>query len=120
MIRQRQAGFVGLPVLGSARDIPGIVEARRVDEDHSHASLVDVIRSCGHMQAADEDSDSPGMYDCDGKVSEAAPGYSDRNLGAEPVRMDMKEIGTGRPQVPNGAGALSGRRYAGALLSPSA
>jgi len=110
--------MMGLPVLGSARDIPGIVEARRVDEviiampSAGGQAIREVVDICRHLKVNIQTL--PGMYEIvDGKVSlkQLRDIQIEDLLGREPVRMDMREIGAylaGRKVLITGAGGSIG------------
>jgi FlaA1/EpsC-like NDP-sugar epimerase len=110
--------MMGLPVLGSARDIPGIVEARRVDEviiampSAGGQAIREVVATCRQLDVKIQTL--PGMYEIvDGKVSlkQLRDIQIEDLLGREPVRMDMKEIGAylaGRKVLITGAGGSIG------------
>ena len=109
---------MGLPVLGAGKDIPGLVEARRVDEviiampSAGGQAIREVVATCRQLDVKIQTL--PGMYEIvDGKVSlkQLRDIQIEDLLGREPVRMDMKEIGAylaGRKVLITGAGGSIG------------
>jgi FlaA1/EpsC-like NDP-sugar epimerase len=109
---------MGLPVLGSGKDIPRIVEAKRIDEviiampSVGGQAVREVLDTCRQLNVKIQTL--PGMYEIvDGKVSlkQLRDIQIEDLLGREPVRMDMQEIGAylaGRKVLITGAGGSIG------------